>query len=220
MRPQAIALAIATTAICPSFAASSSSAPSVVWLNPAASLMWKTVVETPIPVSVDWPDDAQSARITASAGSRTLADQVISDKSVLLCRLPVSFPKSESDECILTLNIDFMDGSGDVLPAHSRSANVALVRGVSGNSFRCIPAGSSARAWKSAGNDGNAVVPVPRGTTALSLDGISQEIGTPPGWFWLSNLAVGSHTLAKTDENSERMEVRLTVGLGMVFIVW
>jgi hypothetical protein len=181
--------------------------------------MWKTVTETPIPVSVDWPDDAQSARLTASAGLRTLANQVISDKSVLVCRLPLSFPQSESDECILTLNLDFMDGTGDVLPAHSRSANVALVRGVSGNSFRCIPAGMSSKTWKAVGNDGNAVVPVPKGTTSLSLDGSTQETETPPGWLWLSNLAVGSHMLAKTDENNERMEVRLFVSLGMMFIV-
>jgi hypothetical protein len=119
----------------------------------------------------------------------------------------------------LTLNLDFMDGTGDVLPAHSRSANVALVRGVSGNSFRCIPAGMSSKTWKAVGNDGNAVVPVPKGTTSLSLDGSTQETETPPGWLWLSNLAVGSHMLAKTDENNERMEVRLFVSLGIRLIV-
>ena len=194
----------------PIFAVSATSAPCVTWLGPASSLLWKTVTEMPVPVSVDWPDGAQTARLTAVAGSTTLANEVISDRTVSIYRLNLDLPQSETDECVVDLQLDFLDGESNVLSAHSRTAQVALVRGTCGNSFRCMAAESTARKWAVV-ESRTAVVPVPEGTLSLSLDGASQDFGTAPGWLWIVNLGVGSHMLVKTSETSEYEEASLFV---------
>ncbi len=197
----------------PVFAVSATSAPCVTWVDPASSLLWKTVAEMPVPVSVDWPDGAQAARLTAMAGSKVLVTAEISDRAVSVYNLVLDLPMSEVDECIAELRLDFLDGESNVLSAYSRTAQVALVRGTCGNPFRCIADGAADRKWRSVEN-GSAVVPVPDGTSALSLDGVSQDFGTAPGWFGLAKLNRGTHLLSNTTETSETTEALLSVSGG------
>ena len=206
----AIVLSAALLATGSASAASATSVPCVTWMKPEASLIWKTVTEMPVPISVDWPTGAVSARLTAVAGSRTLAVETIDDRAVSLYDLVLDCPRSESDECIVTLTLDFLDSGGTVIEAESRSANLAMVRGTCGGAFRCIAAGDSTRKWVSV-EDRNAVVPVPEGTSSMSLDGAPLSIGTAPEWLWLTSLGGGSHTLSKTTDGSEYAQAILRV---------
>ena len=215
----AIVLSAALLATASASAASSTSAPYITWLKPEASLIWKTVTEMPVPISIDWPTGAASARLTAVAGSRTLATEIIDDRSVSLYDLVLDCPGSESDECIVALTLDFLDSGGAVIEAESRSANLAMVRGTCGGSFRCITVGDSSHKWTSV-KDGNAVVPVPDGTSSMALDGASLDIGTAPGWLWLASLDVGNHVLSKTTDESEYAQAILRVGGGLLLMLW
>ena len=214
----AVVLSAALLATGSASAASATSAPCVTWMKPEASLIWKTVTEMPVPISVDWPTGAASARLTALAGSRTLATEILGDRSVSLYNLVLDCPRSESDECIVALTLDFLDSGGTVIEAESRTANVAMVRGTCGSAFRCIAAGDSYRKWTSV-KDGNAVVLVPDGTSSMALDGASLDIGTAPGWLWLANLGGGSHTLSKTTDESEYAQAMLRVGGGLLLML-
>ena len=214
----AIVLSAALLATGSASAASATSVPCVTWMRPEASLIWKTVTEIPVPISVDWPTGAASARLTAASGLRTLAVETIDDRSVSLYNLVLDCPRSESEECIVSLTLDFLDAGGSVIEAESRVASVAMVRGTCGSTFRCIAAGDSSRKWASV-KDGNAVLPVPDGTSSMTLDGSPLGIGTAPGWLWLASLDVGSHTLSKTTDESECVQAILYVSGGSLLML-
>ena len=210
-----IVLSTALLATGSASAASATSAPCVTWMRPEASLIWKTVTEMPVPISVDWPTGAASARLTAVAGSRTLATETITDRSVSLYNLVLDCPSSEADECIVALTLDFIDAGGTVIEAESRSANVAMVHGTCGGTFRCIAAGDSSRKWVWV-EDRNVVVPVPDETSSMSLDGAPLSIDTAPGWLWLASLGGGSHTLYKTTDGGDYAQANLCVRGGFM----
>ena len=200
------------------WAAEKSSDPTVVWVEPETSIIWKTVTETPIPVSVDWPKGAVSAKVTAAFGSQVLASADLVDTSVSIQQLNVPLPTNETEERILDLTLNFFTADGVELSAERRLAHVGLVRGTGGSSFRCIPGGSTVGKWKSVKN-GSAVVPVPEGTTSLTVDGGVVGSLAAPGWTMLAGLEPGTHVLSKSDEDGGTMDVPLLVYGGFVLLV-
>ena len=77
--------------------AEATSPSAVIWANPSGSLLWRTVRETPVKVSIDWPQDAAKAVLTASIGGKELVRAVLTDRSVKVKSLAFAFPHAEGE---------------------------------------------------------------------------------------------------------------------------
>lgn len=213
-----ISIAVFSLAQLSGRAAEAVSDPSIVWTDPSGSIIWKTITEMPVPVSIDWPKDAASAHLTVMAGSTALVDEMLTDTSVRTYQASFSLPLDETEECILEFSLVFANGAGTPLTGETRTMRIGCVRGTCGKSFRCIPQGSACNKWKSV-KTGTAVVPVPEDTVSLALDGRPLDYGSAPGWAYFAGLAAGEHKLEKPDTSGGLMEAILFVSGGFLLML-
>ena len=173
--------------------AEATSPSAVIWANPSGSLLWRTVRETPVKVSIDWPQDAAKAVLTASIGGKELVRAVLTDRSVKVKSLAFAFPHAEGEESVIDLSLTFFDSSDVSLSGSSRAASVGLVRGVGRESFRLVPDGEQNGKWRKV--KGSAVVPVYRDTSYVSFDGVRLSLPGTPGWTYLADVSPALHSL-------------------------
>jgi len=207
--------AAAMAAVGSTDAAEATSPSTVVWADPSGSLFWRTVCETPVTVSVDWPEDAAKAVLTATKGGTELSRETLTDKSVKVKTLAFAFPQTESEEAVLDLALTFFDSADAPLVGSARTASVGLVRGVGGEPFRLIPGGAQNGRWKKVRE--SAVVPVYADTASVTFDGAPLALGGTPGWAYLAGVSPALHSLVLTPEAGDPVSVPI-VGVGGMLI--
>ena len=193
------------------FGASATSATFVVWTKPDESLQWKTVMSTSAPVALCWPDGAASARLTVSWRETTLGTSTVSDTRAKTATLPLgAFPAVLEDERIVDVSIKYFDGDDNELD--SASVSLGYVTGIGSSPTRLVT-DTNGKPWNRV--DKSAVLQIPEDTTALTVDTVSQDIGTPPGWWEWYNIAGGTHNLKlnTTLEDFEASHMRASGGL-------
>lgn len=196
-----LACGVATGAEC-------TSPPAVVWTDASGSLLWKTVREVPVKVSVDWPEGAASATLSVTKGRTAVTSVELADRSVKVCPLSLAFPETEDAEAVLDLTLGFRDSLGATLADATRTASIGLVRGVEGQSFRFIPSGSAVRQWKRVG--ASAVASVPPSAVSATFDGQPTAVSGVPGWMYLYGItAREQHTLVLNTDDSDSLSVPL-----------
>ena len=195
-----ISCGVATGAEC-------TSPPAFVWIDASGSMLWKTVRETPLKVSVDWPKEATSATLSVAKGGTAVASVELADTSVRTYPLAIAFPDTEEAEAVLDMTLVFRDSSNATLADATRTASVGLVRGVEGRPFRLIPSGDATRQWKRV--KGSAVAPVPESAVAVTLDGQPMVFSDTPGWLYLSRIPAKNHTLVLNTGDGDPLAVPL-----------
>ena len=193
------------------------SPPTAIWTDISESLLWKTVRESPIKVSVDWPKDAESATLSVARGGTCVTSAELSDRSVKVYPLAFAFPATENDEAVLDMTLTFRDSSNVTIAGATRVASIGLVRGIEGRSFRLISAGDATRQWKHV--NGSAVAPIPSSTISVALDGQPLLFSDAPGWLSLSLLSSKKHVLVLNTDDGDSLSVPLFGANGFVFTI-
>jgi hypothetical protein len=156
-----------------------------VFLRPETSSFWRTATNASLRLPTCFPPGARSAvlTVTGAYGYRKVYGPVTGD--FVEIRLPPASSPQTEDVYTLSLVYD---------TALERTARLALVEGtgrVQGGSTRCLSPADTA-SWRAVRK--RAVVPVPYGTTALTVDGVALETGLAgaQGWAALPRFAGGS----------------------------
>ena len=173
-------LAVAAASPCIMQASSDRSNQEVVFLNADVTSFWRTATNRVIKVPVDMPVLATSARLTV-AGAKYFREYSLSSSGDFEVELPVA--DSFNAENVYDLTLAFNDGT-------VRRAKLGLVQGYSdsggeGASTRVL-APKDDRKWNVVKK--RAVLPVPYGTTSLSVNGMEIEdaVANAQGWYALS----------------------------------
>ena len=213
----ALLCAMAIIALQTAFCAEATSPSAVVWVDPSSSILWRTVRETPVKVSVDWPGDAAKAVLTASSDGKELVQTTLTDKSARVHSLALALPQTESDEAVIDLSLVFYDSSDASLNGSSRAASVGLVRGVGHESFRLVPDGEQNGKWRKV--KGSAVVPVYHDTSSVSFDGVRLSLTGTPGWAYLADVSPALHSLVLASGDGSAIAAPI-VGTGGSIVIF
>ena len=198
------------------FGASATSATSVVWTKPEESLQLKTIMSASAPVALDWTKGAVSARLTVSWHGKTLGASTVSDTSAKTTTLPLgTLPSVLEDERIVDVSIEYLNGSDSVLD--SASVSLGYVTGVGSGVTRLVT-NTNGKPWNRV--DKSAVLQIPEDATALTVDGVTQNIGTPPGWWEWSGIASGSHDLELHTVSGNFTAVLQHYSDGTIMTIW
>ena len=156
-----------------------------VFVNPDTSSFWRTAPGAAFTVPVRYPSGATTATLTVTGDgySETYENVPEGDWSVTLP--PAADPQAEN---VYDLTLDF--GSG----FEPQTARLGLIDGLkagAGGATRCIFP-SDTRKWSHV--TGRSVVPVPYGTSVVTVDGtpVGTGLGGAQGWLVLGPLEIGA----------------------------
>ena len=155
------------------------SEPTFVFLRPETSSFWHTATNNTMTVPVDFPAGATSARLYVSGVRYTRTYDNVA-KGEFTFELPPA--DSEDSENVYDLALQFDDDANTV-----RTAKLGLIKGLSPDAegtTRCL-APASGNLWGKASK--KAVLPIPYGTTSLSVNGVETPTGLDgaQGWYAL-----------------------------------
>ena len=191
--------------------AESSSSPTAVWVKPEESLQWKTVMSASAALTLNWPSGATSAQLTIEADGAVIAQTNITDTAAREALvIPAPLPEEER---VLDLSITYRDSGDDTLK--EETARVGWVTGVDGHPTRLVTA-ADGKPWTSV--EKYAVLPIPEGTTALTVDSAAQDCDAPGWWEW-SRIKAGEHSLALTASGEDFLASLMGKGGGFAIIV-
>ena len=170
-------------------AAELTSEPTLVFMRPETSSFWNTATNNTMTVPVDFPSGATTATLTVSGVgySATYTDIQKGIDSFGTDSFTFALPAADSPqtENVYDLTLTFNDGT-------VRRAKLGLIEGLSPNAegtTRCL-APANGRVWSKV-KGGRAVLPIPHGTTLLSVtvngETRTEETGLngAQGWYAL-----------------------------------
>ena len=194
--------------------AESSSSPTAVWVKPEESLQWKTVMSASAALTLNWPFGATSAQLTIEADGAVIAQTNITDTAAREALvIPAPLPATYEEERVLDLSITYRDSGDDTLK--EETARVGWVTGVDGHPTRLVTA-ADGKPWTSV--EKYAVLPIPEGTTAFTVDSAAQDYDAPGWWEW-SRIKAGEHSLALTASGEDFLASLMGKGGGLAIIV-
>ena len=124
-----VASVVVLSAVASSFGAVSAELDLV--LKSEKSVLWQTARASTLEVPIGWPGDAASAELLVVSGGVTNAVPVASPETTSV-QLAVVKPVADGDEAVLDLTLRFLTSSGSELKMERRTARIAVVRGVDG----------------------------------------------------------------------------------------
>lgn len=175
------------------------------------SLRWRTYCGDD-GIRWSWPASAQSAKLTVTGKNGTVSTVYTPPVSGFV---PPTL-SAAADEDVVSLELSFYassDASGNPLSGETLTASgIGFVRGVNGGATDFHSADATSRAWKRI-KDKSAVLPVPEGTTAMTIDGAAQTVDYVPGWFLWSPIVPRSATALTLKTESADYETTLKCGV-------
>lgn len=194
--------------------AESSSSPTAVWVKPEESLQWKTVMSASAALTLNWPSGAASALLTIKTDGVVLVQTNITDTAAHEALvIPSPLPATYEEERVLDLSITYRDSGDDTLK--EETARVGWVTGVDGHPTRLVTA-ADGKPWTSV--EKYAVLPIPGGTTAFTVDSAAQDYDAPGWWEW-SRIKAGEHSLALTAPGEDFFASLMGKGGGLAIFV-
>ena len=157
-----------------------------VHVRPELSSFWRTATNNVVELPVDMPRTATTATLHVEGSGY---ERTYSGLSGGICRLELPEASSPDRENVYRLTLSFDDGT-------ERTAVLGVIEGVrsadEGCSSRCRLSGEGLT-WKKAAS--RCVIPVPYGTSSISVQGasaaaVSAELDGAQGWY---ALAAGGH---------------------------
>ena len=154
--------------------------------SPETSMSWHTLTAAKgQAVTWEWTEGALSARLTVTSSDGTVVSEVLTERSVGSWAFAPALPGTAAEERTYTLQLDFFatsDATGTPIAGETLTAeNVGVVRGVDGAAGDLIGKGPEARGWDYV-RGGSAVLPVPVGSTSITLDGETIALDGSFGW--------------------------------------
>jgi len=193
--------------------AESSSSPTAVWVKPEESLQWKTVMSASAALTLNWPSGATSAQLTIEADGAVIAQTNITDTAAREALvIPAPLPATYEEERVLDLSITYRDSGDDTLK--EETARVGWVTGVDGHPTRLVTA-ADGKPWTSV--EKYAVLPIPEGTTAFTVDSAAQDYDAPGWWEW-RRIRSGEHALSLTAGGEDYLASLFGKGGGLIII--
>ena len=169
-------LACAISALGVYAASEATSGNTFIYVDTAESSFWRTATNNVVELSIDYPETATSASLTVAGAYGYSA----SYSDVPEGRYAVALPAASSPETedVYDFTLTFSDGT-------ERNARFAVIAGVSDRpegTARCVRSSASS-SWSKVHN--RAVIPVPYGTTSLTVGGnvVDTGLGGAQGWF-------------------------------------
>ena len=157
-----------------------------VHVRPELSSFWRTATNNVVELPVDMPKTATTATLHVEGSGY---ERTYSGLPGGICRLELPEASSPDRENVYRLTLSFDDGT-------ERTAVLGVIEGVrsadEGCSSRCRLSGEGLT-WKKAAS--RCVIPVPYGTSSISVQGasaaaVSAELDGAQGWY---ALAAGGH---------------------------
>lgn len=193
--------------------AEASSTPTAVWVKPEESLQWKTVMSASAALTLNWPSGATSAQLTIEADGAVIAQTNITDTAAREALvIPAPLPATYEEERVLDLSITYRDSGDDTLK--EETARVGWVTGVDGHPTRLVTA-ADGKPWTSV--EKYAVLPIPEGTTAFTVDSEAQVYDAPGWWEW-RRIRSGEHALSLTAGGEDYLASLFGKGGGLIII--
>lgn len=185
-------------------------ATAVVCLDPGASILWKTVTSSSMPVGLDWPAGADKAVVSVGGAVR----QTVTDTSALSADVSFDLPTVAADERVVELTLRFLGPGGAEVASHT--ARIGLVAGTH-NAESVVLRGWQSSAWSRLKAD-HGVLPIPEGTSSFMIDGTEATGYDSPGWFFWTGVGPMSHALALLSGGEEYGATVFGVG-GLIFVL-
>ena len=189
------------------------SARTMVFLSPEKSSFWHTATNDSITVPIPFPEGATRAELSVVG---VKYERVYSDISDAWFTFSVPAATTPETENVYELTLAFNDAA-----ATTMSARLGMIAGLDdegAGSTRCI-APVESLAWPHA--KGRAVLPVPCGTTSLTIDGVDTDTGLDgaQGWYALDGIRQGVRkTLALT--SGETLYSATILGTGGMLLLF
>ena len=163
--------------------------------SPETSMSWHTLTAAKgQAVTWEWPERALSARLTVESSDGTVVSEVLTERSVGFCAFAPALPDTAEKERTYTLRLDFFgtsDATGTPIAGESLTAeNVGVVRGVDGAAGDLVGKGTAVKGWRYVRGE-SAVLPVPAGSTSITLDGETIALDGSFGWRALCPVVPG-----------------------------
>lgn len=152
------------------------SEPQMIFVDPDASLIWKTLTSERAEVPLFWPESAVSAKLTVSSGTAVRSVFDLTPPTSLV-RVIDGLPSDALAEAVCDLVLEFFDANSQRLS--TEVARLGFVRGTNGASFAFIPEGDAT--WGNVGR--TAVLPIPDGTESVTVNGAEVAGYQSPGWM-------------------------------------
>lgn len=169
--------------------------PTFVIVQPEQSSFWSTMPSHSVNVSIDFPKGSEQAVLTVSGnrGQEYIYNIGRSDLEDGGYVVELPDPANETDEDVWTFSVVYVENN-PTHPPVPKTAKAALLSGVvSGTQVitRCIVP-KDGKEWNKV-RGGHAVIPVPYGTTSLTLNGNPVDTGLDgaQGWYYLNTLPAG-----------------------------
>ena len=172
-------------------------ATALVTVDEKASCLWTTVTAAQMPVSLEWPSGATRASVLVD-GIEAAVCETAGTPSV---NVQFVRPSESKGEKVVTLSVRYLNG-GTLLA--EKSVKLGLVVGTANDDLVSVRAESS-RAFAKCRFE-SVVLPIPTGTTELTVDGTPLTDFTSAGWCqWC--VRSGSHVLCLMADDAvwERM---------------
>ena len=185
----------------------------VTYLDENASIIWRTITETPTRIALDWPKGSASAVLTAKIGAGQAQTVTLTDTTTNCCYVAFVIPAEHKDRNVVELSISYRDAEDSEIS--SSSVRLGLVDGVGQGASIPVSLDGSSITWRRF--EGHEVVQIPPDATGVTLDGEPVECDIP-GWYCL-NTAAGSHTLAWTSASGTESATVVSGG-GFIMIVY
>ena len=184
----------------------------VTYLDENASIIWRTITETPTRIALDWPKGSASAELAAKIGADQAQTVTLTDTTTNCCYVAFVIPAEHKDRNVVELSISYRDSSDAELK--SKTVRLGLVEGVGNGASIATTLDGSTSQWRR--YETHEVVQIPPDATSVTLDGALVDCDIP-GWFDLA--ASGEHVLAvETAGGTESATVR-KMGKGLFIIV-
>ena len=184
------------------------SAASFVFADPDSSSFWRTARCSSVTVPVDFPDGATSATLSV-AGVGYATNYSIAAAGPFTFQLPAA--TSPETENTYALTLSFNRGEG-------KTARLSLVAGLESGgagATRCISQGG--RGWSKA-KDARMTLPVPCGTTSLTLNGEPVDTGLDGAQGFVTISALPASLSLETPEASYVADVTKAPGLLIIVL--
>lgn len=166
--------------------------------NPAESILWQTAnpdENGQMSVALIWPAAATRAVLTVTAGNVS-SDYEIADATASSYALNLPTPTQANEEKVYEMTLRYY---AETALLSTETARVAAVVGGASDALVPIADPGNARSWNKSVE--SAVLQIPSGATALTVDGtpVAAESYSAPGWYWWRAVSGGKHTVTYAD---------------------
>lgn len=192
----------------------------VICTDCSDSIIWKTVMNYPFTVPIEWPENAEKGQLTISDGIHEDTTVEISSRETTECVIRKEKPVVENQESVLSLSLKWFDVNGVELGRLGKSTTIGIVRSTGGGGVidaRVVFADPESRKWKKTGN--NAVIQIPQGSDELTINGKTFDTASSPEWRSL-NLGNGSVAeLSLSSGGNAIVRTVITSGKSVVVVI-